>query len=300
MAVSSISRGVYLVDTGGLGYENTVAAYLIVGERGAAFVDVGYGSGVGRLLGAMRSVGVPLEQLRYIVPTHLHLDHSGATGLLASMSRAEVYAHERAVKHLVDPTRLLESVRSIYDEGTYARFGEFRPVEEGRVFVLKDGEELVLGGLTLRANYAPGHAPHHMSILIEENRYLVSADTFSVRLPIFPRPIPTTPPPSFDLEQALESMRRAYDLKPRLLLTPHYGPLMPSEILLEEDIGAYEYWARRSEELYRDGVGVEEAVRVFLEELAGRRGARPHAAAHGFVKISVMGLYAYHSRRSSK
>ncbi len=92
--------------------------------------------------------------------THIHLDHAGAAGTLAALwPDLEVWVHERGARHLVDPSRLLESATRLYGEDMERLWGEVRPVPEANVRVLIGGE--ALDGFEVA--YTPGHASHHVS-----------------------------------------------------------------------------------------------------------------------------------------
>ena len=150
-----VSEHIYLIDTEALGVKEMVAAYLVKGEEKKALVDTGYASSLQKLIRGLGEIGVDVTELSYIIPTHLHLDHAGASGQLAELSRrAEVLAHPRAVKHLINPTRLISSVREFYGAAA-DEFGEFLPIEEGRVRGVDDEGELDLGSVTLRFIHAP-------------------------------------------------------------------------------------------------------------------------------------------------
>lgn len=292
MVVAALSRGVYIVETGGLGYRNTVAAYIVAGEKGSAIIDTGYASSARRVASAIIESGAS-QNLRYIIPTHVHLDHCGATGDLAATFRdAEVYAHERALPHLVNPSKLLESVKSIYDSHVFSAMGGMRPVEEPRSHVMDDGEEIDLGGLTIRSIYTHGHAPHHLSIHIVEKRYIVTGDAVPSKYPFTEFLIPNTVPPKYDLDQAMSSIAKIFELEPQLLLTPHYGPILPSVRLREK----YERVIKESVELARrlikGGQGIEELRIGLTAYLTGQSSlSMLHPYIQSAIKLSALALY---------
>ncbi len=298
MTVTAISKGVYMVDTGGLGFRNTVAAYIVRGERYAAVVDTGYGSSSRRVAQAIAKANAA-DKLRYIIPTHAHLDHCGASGDLANVYRgAEVFAHERALPHLINPARLLESVKAIYPAHALAAMGGMSPVDENRAQVMDDGEEIDLGGLTLRSIYTPGHAPHHLSIQIVELGYIVTGDAVPSKYSFSEYYIPNIVPPKYDLEQALQSLRKLFDLNPRLLLTPHFGPILPSESLHEKYVSVIMGAVEAARELIGRGEGLEALRSRLAATITGRTDL---SGLHPSIQVGVIfaALSLYQTYKSS-
>lgn len=290
--MAALSKGIYLVDTCGLGFRNVVAAYIVSGERYAAIIDTGYSSSANIVVKAVAEVGA-MEKLRYIIPTHAHLDHCGATGDLAIVyPRAEVLAHERALPHLINPSRLLESVRAIYDDSTLSAMGLLKPTDSERAHILGDGEEINLQGLTLRSIYTHGHAPHHLSIHIEERGYVVTGDAVPSRYPFTSHFIPNIVPPRFDYDQAIKSIAKIFDLNPRLLLTPHYGPLIPSQSLQEKYFEVIREVVEIAREGIGRGVGVDE-LRTRLAECIARSSDLKslHPTVQTAIRLAAVALY---------
>ena len=79
------------------------AAYLLQDCGVAAFIDCGTLHSVALLLDALKAVGLSREQVRYVIPTHVHLDHAGgAGGLMENLPNAQLIVHPRGLRHLTD------------------------------------------------------------------------------------------------------------------------------------------------------------------------------------------------------
>ncbi|MEK7848719.1 MAG: MBL fold metallo-hydrolase, partial [Chloroflexota bacterium] len=63
--------------------------YLVAGERGAV-VETGPAFMVPSIVETLRSAPGGLAGVGYIIPTHLHLDHSGGAGALAQALPAAI------------------------------------------------------------------------------------------------------------------------------------------------------------------------------------------------------------------
>jgi hypothetical protein len=123
------------------------AAYLLVDGDEAAFIDNNTHHALPRLLAALAGTGLAAEQVRYLIITHVHLDHAGGTSALAqACPQATVLAHPRAARHVIDPDKLIASAKSVYGEDEFRRlYGEIEPVDKDRVQSIEDGEKVTLG-----------------------------------------------------------------------------------------------------------------------------------------------------------
>lgn len=157
-----------------------------------------------------------------IALTHIHLDHAGATGsLLQRFPETEVWVHERGARHLVDPSRLLDSATRLYGEQMERLWGEVLPVPAERIRVLAGGERLGAGH-ELEAAYTPGHASHHVSYLHRPSGWAFTGDVTGVRIGGAAVLAPT-PPPDIDLPAWRESLQRVESWRPRRLALTHFG-----------------------------------------------------------------------------
>ena len=181
-------------------------------------------------------------KLDYIFVTHVHLDHAGGAGVLArSYENASVIVHPRGARHLIDPTRLVESVRQATGE-MFALYGEAVPIDAERVHTAEDGERFDLrSGAVIETVYSPGHAPHHMCFFEPEERILYAGDAAgALRDGIL---YCTTPPPSFDLELSLRTLEKLRSLHPREIFYTHFGPGGNPDALLLAYADLLKRWA---------------------------------------------------------
>ena len=93
------------------------AAYLRIAGEECAFIETETSHARPKLLAALEKAGRRVEDVRWVVVTHAHLDHAaGAGGLLAACPRATLLAHPRAAKHLINPEKLIKSATAVYGE----------------------------------------------------------------------------------------------------------------------------------------------------------------------------------------
>ena len=109
VSTTEIAPGIVEIDTLLGGWEKVTAGYLVHGDA-PVLVETGSQSSVRVLLDALDALGVSPDALAGVAVTHIHLDHAGGVGDVArAFPAATVYVHEKGARHLVDPTRLIDS-----------------------------------------------------------------------------------------------------------------------------------------------------------------------------------------------
>lgn len=226
-----LGHGIHAIDTGFV-RPRFDAAYLIVEDGRAAYVDTGTNEALPRLLGALAVLGVAREAVDFVIVTHVHLDHAGAAGsLMRELPAARLVVHPRGAKHMVDPSALVEGASAVYGAEEVARtYGVVQPVPAARVQATDDGMTLRLAGRPLHFIDTPGHARHHHCIWDERSRGWFSGDTFGMSYPEFVTPrgrylLPTTTPVQFEPEALKASVTRMLEREPRCMYVTHYGRL---------------------------------------------------------------------------
>jgi glyoxylase-like metal-dependent hydrolase (beta-lactamase superfamily II) len=225
----SIGHGIHVIDTG-FHRPRFDASYLVVEGDRAAFVDTGTSHSVPRLLDTLDSLGLPPDAVDWLIVTHVHLDHAGGAGrLMQSLPAARCLAHPRAVRHLADPTALLQGARAVYGDAEVERsYGHVVPIPAERIVASHDGMDIALAGRPLHLIDTPGHARHHHCIWDARSRGFFTGDTFGLSYREFDAPrgpwlLPTTTPVQFDPEPLRASVRRMLAFAPERLYLTHYG-----------------------------------------------------------------------------
>ena len=279
-----------------LGQPGVVAAYLIHGKENA-LIDMGYASSATTVVQDIEQSGIGAEGIHYLLPTHVHLDHCGACGELATrFPRASIRVHPKGLPHLVDPTKLWQGAGELFGDELLGKFGKPRPVPAKSVRAIGDNEVINLGNLSLRSIWTPGHASHHLSYVAEDRGIIFTGDAVGIRYPSFPVLIPTTPPTSFNLEDAVDSLGLLRATAPKRLLTPHFGEDDQAVDSIEANIRCLRDWAAKVERMRNDGLSVDSIIARVTEEMAelgqGRYSSLP-SYAQTSIRISVLGAIRY-------
>jgi glyoxylase-like metal-dependent hydrolase (beta-lactamase superfamily II) len=291
-----VSERVYLIDTLALGASGTVAAYLVRGSK-TALIDCGYASSAGVVLESLRGLNVSPADIDYLIPTHVHLDHAGAAGhLLDRMPRARVIAQERGVPHLVDPTRLVQSATSVFGEEMIRMYGAPKGIPPERITPVGEEIHIDLGGLSLTAVHSPGHAPHQMSVYVEEEKVLLAADAVAIVYPAVRVVIPTTPPPSLNPAELGRTTDTLSQMDSRVLLAPHFGVRTDVKEVLGETKKRTDEWVSKVREMKRAGMSLDAMTASLKTGVAGEAGIAEEgfpAYADISIRTSVMGILHY-------
>ncbi len=222
--------GVSTIDTHYM-YPGRAAAYLVADGDEAAFIDAGTRFSVPYLMQALEAAGLGPDHVKFIIVTHVHLDHCGGAAALArECPGATVLCHPRSERHLIDPSKLVASATPVYGAEQFAKlYGEIEPIAAARVRSVADGESVALGGRSLEFLDTPGHAKHHVSVLDRKANAMFTGDAFGLCYPPLQRG--TRPylnyvcsPPQFEPEAARVVIRRIMATQVGRVYVTHFGP----------------------------------------------------------------------------
>lgn len=215
-----------------------IASYLIRSGDAVVLIESGPGSTLAGLQGGLALEGLSPRDVTHLLLTHIHLDHAGAAGWLARQG-AEVYVHPIGAPHMLNPEKLLASATRIYGDRMESLWGEFLPVPQDKLRVVRDGEEIEVGDLRFIPINTPGHAEHHYAFLFEDICF--SGDVGGVRIPGYQYLRVPMVPPELHLERWHESLQRLRQEKFTHIAPTHFGIYDDPEWQLREvDKGLYD------------------------------------------------------------
>lgn len=298
--LKKLNRAVSLIDTDAVGVPNAVGAYLVTGTENA-LIDMGYQSSASTIIDSLAQQGIHSDNLDYLLPTHVHLDHCGSCGTLAKVfPNASILVHPKGAPHLADPTRLWNGASQLFGDGLMQRYGRPEPVDQSQLHSASNGEVINLGrGVVLRAVWTPGHASHHLSYELEGENSFFTGDAVGIYSPNFPALIPTTPPTSFDLEKTLQSLEFLKKSSPSDFFTPHFGHVANATQWIATNVVSLLQWNNRIREMKKSGFSIDDMVRAVARETCEAVGL-PASQLPEFlvisIKISVLGFLQFLAR----
>ena len=247
------------------------ASFLRVQSGEAAFIETGTSRNAAKLLDALASEGISRDAVRYVIVTHVHLDHAGgASALMKELPRATLLAHPRAARHLIDPSKLVASARTVYGAERFdALYGVIEPIDAARVRALDDNAEVPFGDASLRVIHTRGHANHHFIVVDPAASAVFTGDTFGLAYPKLQRAgrfaFPSTSPTDFDAAEARASVERVRTLGMERACLTHFGELTDLDAVAAQ----LTQWINYSETLMNDSL------------------ARPAAEAEAWIRAKL-------------
>ncbi len=219
-----LTENITAIDLQFQGRPEVIASYLFYNGTEAALIETGPTATVETLIEGVQAAGVPIEELRQLVVTHIHLDHAGAAGVLVRrFPWLRVYVHPVGAPHLADPTKLLASAARLYGDKMESLWGAVLPVPAERIVTVNDGDQIKLPGTNLCAFDTPGHARHHHAYLDLRSNLLFTGDVAGVRMPGVRYVRPPTPPPELDIDAWVASIAKLRALDASGLCLTHFG-----------------------------------------------------------------------------
>lgn len=262
------------IDTGMI-HEELAACYLLKGGEAYAVIETGTHNTVPRILDLLDQRGIGREQVKYVIPTHVHLDHAGGVGgLMQALPNATLLVHPRGARHMIDPSKLKAGATAVYGEQAFAEiYGDVIPVDEDRVRTMDEGDEVTVGERRLVFYDTPGHARHHFCVYDPASRGIFTGDTFGLCYPPLvtdkgPFILPTTTPVQFDPPALKASIRKLLALEPARLYLTHYGRVDNPKPLGERLLAMVDDFVALAEDVAgsTDDSGLEPGLMAAMED----------------------------------
>ncbi|WP_218943395.1 MBL fold metallo-hydrolase [Exilibacterium tricleocarpae] len=310
---SELGSGIYCIDADYV--RRGLACFYLLYHRGEiAIIETGTSHSLPHLQQLMASKSMLPEQVRYVIPTHVHLDHAGGAGaMMAAFPEAELVVHPQGARHLIDPAKLIASTIAVYGEEIYrSLYGDIQPVAAERVIRAEDGRVLNLGGRALEIRDTPGHANHHFCVWDSHSRGWFSGDVFGISYPELRFGsgnfvLPTTTPTQFNPQALIKSVNLLLSYEPATVYLTHFSNIDEIEgaaTLLCRQIEQYRLIALRLKEREDRVEAIRQALSEYtLQQLAGFIDTQAPAFYAGLLdmdmRLNAQGLEVWLARGGS-
>jgi glyoxylase-like metal-dependent hydrolase (beta-lactamase superfamily II) len=203
-SVKKIHEKAWLVPLG------NVNSVLLEGDDGElVLIDAGFPDHETAVFDALSTLGRRPEDLRHIVFTHAHPDHTGSAAAIVERTGAKTWIHplDAAIAEGSEPYRAMTPSPRPVQRILFRFFWRpNEPIAPVRIDQhIHDGETLPLAG-GLKVIHTPGHSAGHVALLWRGDRLLIAGDVGSNMAGV-------SDPLGFeDLEQGRRSQRRLASL----------------------------------------------------------------------------------------
>jgi glyoxylase-like metal-dependent hydrolase (beta-lactamase superfamily II) len=168
--MKQITKGIWAIDGLKMG-----RAYLIEDRDQLTLIDTSSPVVDGKIVAAIEGIGRRIAELRTIIVTHYHFDHTGNAGALREASGAAICAHPADVPYI--------DGRTPWGTGRPNPMARFEGIVAPAPFALSIDKQIVEGdvlpsGGGLEVFHASGHTPGSIALYAKEHGVLFCGDMF--------------------------------------------------------------------------------------------------------------------------
>ena len=274
-----------------------ISIYLVVDDK-IALIETGPACSLDNLVSGIKSAGLKLEDVDYVVPTHIHLDHFGGGGHIMELCKnAKALVHPKAYKHVSNIEKWWQGSSDFL--GKVAQlYGKPKPIPEDRLISAEDGFEVSLGGFSLKAVHTPGHAPHHITWIYGDEAFV--GDSAGLWYPEIGSSFPVTPG-YYRHDLALKSIKKMESLNLKNIFYTHFGPRLVYNTF-EETKKEFELWMNIVEKGYNQQLSSKEILRMLFNKRPGLLQTNQNHGIHqkDTHKSTVEGMIGWLRRKNEK
>lgn len=301
-----------IIDGYDLGVAHRTGIY-VIHEEALTLVETGPSPSVKHIYKGLKVLGYTTNDVKYIIVTHIHLDHAGGAGLLLQeCPNAQVIVHPRGARHLAEPERLIAGAKAVYGEKFNELFDPIIPIPKDRVLIKEEGDTLEIGkACTLEFWDTPGHANHHLSIYDPISHGMFTGDTVGIRYQQLADEgiefyIPSTSPNQFNPTAMQAAIDRMKVLNLETIYFGHYGYTKNVPEVFRQVEEWLPIFVQEAQQVYEERMDYQELSMRLLKkvqtELQGKNISDDHPAYQLIqldMEVSAMGLMEYIAKLNS-
>ncbi|WP_330949349.1 MBL fold metallo-hydrolase [Virgibacillus sp. MG-45] len=306
-----LDNRIALIDGFDLGAPDRTGTY-VIDETELTLIETGPSPSVKYIKKGLLELGFELSEVKYIIVTHVHLDHAGGAGLLLrDCPNAKLIVHPRGARHLIDPKKLVAGARGVYGDSFSELFEPIIPIPQDRIEMKGEGDTLQIGAdCTLQFLDTPGHAKHHITIYDPVSNGVFAGDTVGIRyeqllregVPFF---LPSTSPNHFDPEEMRKSIKRLHEMKLDRIYYGHFGMTTDIDASLTAVSEWLDLFVSEGEKAFVEGKGYDTLasrlllrVRQFLREKSVPDDHDVYVLINLDLQVSALGIMDYFQKKA--
>lgn len=302
----TIENRIDLIDGYDLGVAHRTGIY-VIHEEALTLIETGPSPSVKYIHKGLQALGYTANDVRYIIVTHIHLDHAGGAGLLLQeCPNAQVIVHPRGARHLANPERLIAGAKAVYGDKFDVLFDPIIPISKDRIMVKEEGDTLKVGqACTLEFWDTPGHANHHLAIYDPISHGMFTGDTVGIRYQQladegFEFYVPSTSPNQFDPKAMQTAIDRMKALNLDTLYFGHYGFTKNVPEVFRQVEEWLPIFVQEAQEVYEEGLDYQILSKRLLNKVQSKLREKNISDDHSVyqlinldMEVSAMGLLEY-------
>jgi glyoxylase-like metal-dependent hydrolase (beta-lactamase superfamily II) len=270
MSIEHLDSRISLVDLMDLSLKERTGSY-IIHEDALTIIETSASPSIPHLKKGLSKLNINLEDIQYIILTHIHLDHAGGAGLfLEECPSATVIVHPKGYRHLNDPSRLIAGAKAVYGDDFDTLFAPIKPIPEERMIVKNNGETLKLSETCALTFYdTPGHANHHFSIYDPVSGGMFTGDTCGIQYRTEEASfyLPSTSPNQFNPVSMREAINLFRDKNLNCIYFGHYGMTEDVDHALTEVETWLQLFMEKAQQTVSPKASMEENIEKLSAEL---------------------------------
>lgn len=293
----NLTERISLID----GYDMDIAertGTYVIAEEQLTLIETGPSPSVQYIREGLAKLGHQLSDVKYVIVTHIHLDHAGGAGLLMQdCPNAQLVVHAKGARHLNDPSRLIAGAKMVYGDRFSVLFDPVLAVPEERILIKGEGEHLEIGpDCKLEFWDSPGHANHHFAIVDPVSKGIFTGDTAGIHYAQLAKEgvefhLPSTSPNQFDPESMRRSISRMKDAGFTRAFFGHFGMTDQPDAAFAQSLEWLDVFMKEAQAAASAGEGhtelahrLREKVKTSLNSL----GVPEHHEVYMLIELDLM------------
>jgi glyoxylase-like metal-dependent hydrolase (beta-lactamase superfamily II) len=315
--ILEIDKRITLIDGHDLSRLNRTGTYVIK-ENDVTLIETSASPSIPFIKDGLSVLGISLDEIKYIILTHIHLDHAGGAGLfLKDCPNAKVVVHNKGSRHLMDPSRLIAGARAVYGSDFDNLFDPIIPIPAEKIIIKGHLDTLKISTSTTLTFYdTPGHANHHFSIYDPISNGMFAGDTAGIyyrELAIEGMDfyLPSTSPNQFNPQEMINSVELYENIGIEKIFFGHFGvSSQPSEVyqqlrkwlpvFMDSARTAFVSFPTFEEQMYATANSLFSTVQNYLTEKGVPITHHVYEIIQLDLKVSSMGLIDYLTKENSE
>ena len=249
---------------------NDIRTCWLIRDEKTILIESGFPVETPTIVSGLEKLSLTPKDIDFLALTHVHIDHAGGAGNLAQANpHLKIFVHAMGAKHLINPAKLIDSVKRAYGKN-FSAVGAMEAISSEMIRPVTTGDTIDLGNTQLEVYYTPGHAKHHVVYFDRTSESIFSGDALGSKYKNLPNFV-LSPPADYNKELAKKSIDLIKDLKPKRINFTHCGAydLDGDDDFYENLKAKHDRWNRCILEIVKEDrqLNSDEVFKKFLEKI---------------------------------